>query len=104
MHAEVSAAVCHFKVSFVDPAAGQGLNMTFEDAAELGWHVQQMGLTPEALRAFELERIPRVGVIVQKAEVCLFWLCVMQHPWSSTRMQQLPHAHAAAALHAAVAT
>ncbi len=48
--------------------------MTFEDAAELGWHVQQLGLTPEALRAFELERIPRVGVIVQKAEVRLFWL------------------------------
>ncbi len=54
---------------FLDPATGQGLNMTFEDAAELGWHVQQLGLTPEALRAYELERIPRVGVIVQKAEV-----------------------------------
>ena len=49
--------------------AGQGLNMTMEDAAELGWFVQQLGLLPEALRAFELERIPRVGVIVQKAQV-----------------------------------
>lgn len=43
--------------------------MTMEDAAELGWFVQQMGLTAEALRAFELERIPRVGVIMQKAQV-----------------------------------
>ena len=49
--------------------AGQGLNMTMEDAAELAWHVQQQGLTPEALRSFELERIPRVGVIVKKAQV-----------------------------------
>ncbi|EIE25083.1 FAD/NAD(P)-binding domain-containing protein [Coccomyxa subellipsoidea C-169] len=47
---------------------GQGLNMTMEDAAELAWHVQQSGLTPEALRSFELERIPRVGVIVKKAQ------------------------------------
>lgn len=31
-----------------------------EDAAVLGWHVQQGGLTAEALRAFEAERIPRV--------------------------------------------
>lgn len=31
-----------------------------EDAAVLGWHVQQQGLTAEALRAFEAERIPRV--------------------------------------------
>jgi 2-polyprenyl-6-methoxyphenol hydroxylase-like FAD-dependent oxidoreductase len=48
---------------------GQGLNMTMEDAAELAWHVQQHGLTAEALRSFELERIPRVGVIVKKAQV-----------------------------------
>ncbi|CAL8461953.1 g1484 [Coccomyxa elongata] len=47
---------------------GQGLNMTMEDAAELAWHVQQQGLTPEALRSFELDRIPRVGVIVKKAQ------------------------------------
>jgi hypothetical protein len=31
-----------------------------EDAAVLGWHVQQQGLTAAALRAFEAERIPRV--------------------------------------------
>jgi 2-polyprenyl-6-methoxyphenol hydroxylase-like FAD-dependent oxidoreductase len=31
-----------------------------EDAAVLGWHVQQEGLTEAALRAFEAERIPRV--------------------------------------------
>lgn len=31
-----------------------------EDAAVLGWHVQQAGLTAAALRAFEAERIPRV--------------------------------------------
>lgn len=31
-----------------------------EDAAVLGWHVQQLGLTEAALRAFEAERIPRV--------------------------------------------
>lgn len=43
--------------------------MTFEDAAELAWHLQQSGLSAGTLRAFEQERIPRVGVIVQKAEV-----------------------------------
>lgn len=31
-----------------------------EDAAVLGWHVQQQGLCEAALRAFEVERIPRV--------------------------------------------
>lgn len=31
-----------------------------EDAAVLGWHVQQQGLSEAALRAFEAERIPRV--------------------------------------------
>jgi 2-polyprenyl-6-methoxyphenol hydroxylase-like FAD-dependent oxidoreductase len=49
--------------------AGQGLNMTMEDAAELAWFVQQQGLTTEALRSFEKERIPRVSVIVRKAQV-----------------------------------
>jgi hypothetical protein len=40
-----------------------------------------MGLTPAALRAFEVERVPRVGVIVQKAEVRLSWrLGMVQHP------------------------
>ena len=43
--------------------------MTFEDAAELAWHLQQSGLHADALRAFETERIPRVGIIVQQAEV-----------------------------------
>lgn len=57
--------------------AGQGLNMTMEDAAELAWHVQQQGLTPDALRSFELERIPRVGVIVKKAQVLQ---CSLQTP------------------------
>lgn len=51
---------------------GQGLNMTMEDAAELAWFVQQYGLTPEALRSFEKERIPRVSVIVRKAQVSHF--------------------------------
>lgn len=34
--------------------------MALEDAAVLAWCVQQHGLTEEALRAFEKERIPRV--------------------------------------------
>lgn len=34
-----------------------------EDAAVLGWHVQQQGLTEAALRAYEAERIPRVKEI-----------------------------------------
>lgn len=29
----------------------------------LGWHVQQSGLTEEALRAYEAERTPRVRAI-----------------------------------------
>jgi 2-polyprenyl-6-methoxyphenol hydroxylase-like FAD-dependent oxidoreductase len=33
----------------------------------LGWHVQQLGLTPEALRAYEAERIPRVKAIFELA-------------------------------------
>lgn len=43
--------------------------MTMEDVAELAWHVQQYGLTAEALRMFERERIPRVSRIVKKAQV-----------------------------------
>lgn len=39
---------------------GTGLALSLEDAAVLGWHVQQAGLTAAALRAFEAERIPRV--------------------------------------------
>ncbi len=59
--------------------AGQGLNMTFEDAAELAWHLQQGGLGAKALRAFEKERIPRVGIIVQKAEVPTLALPCLQN-------------------------
>lgn len=42
---------------------GTGIGLCFEDAAVLGWHIQQHGLTEEALRAFERERIPRVKAV-----------------------------------------
>lgn len=41
--------------------------MALEDAAVLGWHVQQHGLTEAALRAFEKERIPRVKEVFDLA-------------------------------------
>jgi 2-polyprenyl-6-methoxyphenol hydroxylase-like FAD-dependent oxidoreductase len=55
-----------------------------EDAAVLGWHVQQQGLCEAALRAFEAERIPRIKEVFgltdkhaekMKAGVCagLLW-------------------------------
>jgi 2-polyprenyl-6-methoxyphenol hydroxylase-like FAD-dependent oxidoreductase len=46
---------------------GTGLALSLEDAAVLGWYVQQLGLTPEALRAYEAERIPRVKAIFELA-------------------------------------
>jgi 2-polyprenyl-6-methoxyphenol hydroxylase-like FAD-dependent oxidoreductase len=46
---------------------GTGLALSLEDAAVLGWHVQQLGLTPAALRAYEAERIPRVKAIFELA-------------------------------------
>ena len=49
--------------------AGQGLNMTMEDAAELAWHVQQYGLTTSALERFEAKRLPRVKTILDHAKV-----------------------------------
>jgi 2-polyprenyl-6-methoxyphenol hydroxylase-like FAD-dependent oxidoreductase len=42
---------------------GTGLALSLEDAAVLAWHVQQQGLTAEALRAYEAERIPRVKAV-----------------------------------------
>lgn len=42
---------------------GTGIGLCFEDAAVLGWHVQQQGLTEPALRGFERERIPRVKAV-----------------------------------------
>ena len=35
----------------------------------LGWHVQQHGLTAEALRSFEKERIPRICKIAEQETV-----------------------------------
>lgn len=49
--------------------AGQGLNTALEDGAVLGWHVQEHGLTAEALREFEKERIPRVCKIAEQESV-----------------------------------
>ena len=49
--------------------AGQGLNMTMEDAAELAWHVQQFGLCADALERFEAKRLPRVRTILDHAKV-----------------------------------
>ena len=43
--------------------------MTMEDAAELAWHVQQYGLTADALERFEAKRIPRVTKILDHAKV-----------------------------------
>ena len=49
--------------------AGQGMNTTIEDVAVLGRTLQEKGICPEALRAFELERIPRIGVITSRENV-----------------------------------
>ena len=49
--------------------------MTMEDAAELAWHVQQYGLTADALERFEAKRIPRVTEIVAHAKVGLHDAC-----------------------------
>jgi 2-polyprenyl-6-methoxyphenol hydroxylase-like FAD-dependent oxidoreductase len=59
--------------------AGQGLNMTMEDAAELAWHVQQYGLTVDALERFEAKRLPRVKTILDHAKVnrhCTYLSCL----------------------------
>ena len=59
--------------------AGQGLNMTMEDAAELAWHVQQYGLTEDALERFEAKRLPRVKTILDHAKVnrhCRYLSCL----------------------------
>ncbi|KAK9819144.1 hypothetical protein WJX74_010469 [Apatococcus lobatus] len=45
---------------------GQGLNVTLEDGVVLAWHLQQGGLNPSSLRAFEQERIPRVAQMMQQ--------------------------------------
>eukprot|EP00775_Hariotina_reticulata_P007830 gene7830-8027_t len=50
--------------AFVD---GTGLGLALEDAAVLAWHVQQQGLTEAALRAYEMERIPRVKEVFNLA-------------------------------------
>ena len=85
--------------------AGQGANQALEDAAELGWAVQQHGPTAEALRAYEMERLERVRTIVGTEQVetgwcsascahlsssghrccspltgkCILWLCLALH-------------------------
>ena len=50
--------------------AGQGLNMALEDGAVLAGHVQEKGLSPATLRAFEKERVSRVAAIVRQEEAC----------------------------------
>ena len=50
-------------------SAGQGLNIALEDGAVLAAHVQENGLSPATLRAFEKERVPRVATIVRQEEV-----------------------------------
>lgn len=42
---------------------GTGIGLCFGDAAVLGWHIQQNGLTEQALRDFERQRIPRVKAV-----------------------------------------
>lgn len=58
--------------------------MTMEDAAELAWHVQQFGLTADALERFEAKRIPRVTKILDHAKVNM--------PSSSDTLQQCAEA------------
>ena len=40
------------------------MNQGLEDAVDLGCFLAKDGLTPEALRAFEAERIPRIQQIM----------------------------------------
>ena len=61
-----------YKTCSNDPA-GQGANQALEDAAELGWAVQQHGPTAEALRAYEMERLERVRTIVGTEQVGAGW-------------------------------
>ena len=41
------------------PHLGQGVNQTFEDAVALGHAVAKWGAIPQALRAYEAERVPQ---------------------------------------------
>lgn len=50
-------------------STGQGLNTALEDAAELAWWLREEGLTPEALRYFEKERLPRMATIAYRENV-----------------------------------
>ncbi|DBA89386.1 TPA: hypothetical protein ACH3X2_004746 [Trebouxia sp. C0005] len=42
---------------------GQGLCLAVEDAVVLAWHLRRQGFTPQALRSYEQERLPRVKMI-----------------------------------------
>lgn len=42
---------------------GQGLCLAMEDAVVLAWHLRRQGFTPQALRSYEQERLPRVKTI-----------------------------------------
>eukprot|EP00951_Prasinocladus_malaysianus_P035182 scaffold360503_cov43-Prasinocladus_malaysianus.AAC.1 len=46
------------------PITGQGANMAFEDAAVLGCYLVKHGVGPEALRAYEADRLPRTKAVV----------------------------------------
>lgn len=47
------------------------MNQAFEDAVELAQAVQEQGLTPDSLRAYEAKRIPRVQQILAAEMVSL---------------------------------
>lgn len=59
------------------------MNQAFEDAVELAQAVQEQGLTPDSLRAYEAKRIPRVQQILAAEMVSLataIWLLTL-HPY-----------------------
>ena len=53
----ISAARCYSMI------AGQGVSQAFEDAVHLAHAIQEGGLTPQSLRAFEAKRISRMKEI-----------------------------------------
>eukprot|EP00884_Botryococcus_braunii_P001458 jgi/Botrbrau1/11312/Bobra.0038s0073.1 len=52
--------------SHMGPPNGLGVNLAIEDAVVLGHNLRQYGITPEALRRYEAERVPRIKEVLSK--------------------------------------
>eukprot|EP00884_Botryococcus_braunii_P001459 jgi/Botrbrau1/11313/Bobra.0038s0074.1 len=52
--------------SHMGPPNGLGVNLAIEDAVILAHNLRQYGITPEALRSYEAERVPRIKEVLSK--------------------------------------